>query len=104
MDPELAALLTDTVQHAPYQGQDGYGMPLYGTPVNRPAQVEYRTEMGLAGGTREIVSETLVYLNATFAIDERDRIVLEDGSAPGISAIERWKDELGQPDYYRLHL
>ena len=104
MDAALAALLTDTVLHAAYVGQDNYGKPQYGTPVARPARVEYSTQTLVIGATGDIVNQTLVYLNADFAIDERDKITLADGSSSSISQIERWTDEYGQPDYYRLHL
>lgn len=104
MHPDLVALLTDTVQHAAYQGQDGYGAPTYGTPVARPVRVEYATQTLVVGVTGDLVNQAYLYFNWDFSLDERDQLTLETGESPRISKIERWKDEHGQQDYLRVHL
>jgi hypothetical protein len=106
MDPALQTMLTQTVSHQPYTGQDVYGKPTYGAVVEHPALIEYRITTGGQGQQAERVSVTVVYCEANFPLTVRDRLVLPDGTAPAIQDVQSWPDptQPGSTDHYEIVL
>lgn len=88
-------MLTETVQHQSYTGQNGYGAPTYGPAVPRPCRVEFKVAPLVTAQGAERTSNTRIFFDADFTLQLRDRIVMEDGTAPQIQAIYRPKDEWG---------
>lgn len=103
MDPVLKAMCVDVVQHAPFVGQDEYGKPTYGPAVARPARIEWRVEAFTNQLGQERVSQAIAYTDWDYVLDLRDQMTLSDGSAPPLQRIDRWTDETGQHDHYRLY-
>jgi hypothetical protein len=99
VEPELAAMLTETVTHEAYQGQDGYGSPLYGAAALRPCRVEYRVSRIVTAQGEERTSNTRIFFDTDFELKLRDRIVLADGTAPQMLMIYRPPDEFGNIYY-----
>jgi hypothetical protein len=84
----LQRMLVDTIQHAPYLGQDPYGKPTYGPFVVRPARLEYVTQVIPSGGGQERTSQSVVFLNGDVpSVTARDQIRLPDGTAPAIQTV-----------------
>ena len=104
MDPALLEMLTETVQHAAYTGQDSYGTPTFAAPVARPARVEYGTQRFTTAQGQERVSRALVYFAWDFPLDLRDQVTLDDGSRPALQRIDRFKDEVGNPSHYEVYI
>jgi hypothetical protein len=95
VEPELAAMLTETVSHEAYVGQDGYGAPQYDAAVLRPCRVEFKVGPVVTATGEERTSSTRIFFESDFTLNLRDRLVLEDGTAPQIQAIYRPRDEYG---------
>lgn len=87
MDPALKAMLTETVSHQAFTGQDQYGKPTYSAPVQRPARVAYRVTTLTNAQGQERTSTTVIYCDGDFDVSVKDRIVLADGTAPAIQGI-----------------
>lgn len=106
MDPALLDMLTDTVTHEPYTGQNAYGVPQYGSPVQLPARVAYRVATLTNAQGQERTSQTTVYLNGDVEVSVRDRLTLPDGSKPAIQNIYSPSDPLnpGVPDHHEIML
>jgi hypothetical protein len=105
MDPALKTMLTETLLHQAYLGQDAYGKPHYGSPVPRPGRLEYRLTTGTAAQA-ERVSLTVAFLDADFDLDVRDKLTLPDGSVPAIQEVQSVADPLvsGVVDHYKVIL
>lgn len=95
MDPALAAMLTDVVQHREFLGQDGYGAPVYGPPTLRPCRVEFKVQPVRTAQGTEATSQTQIFFEVDFTLQLRDELVLEDDTAPQIQAVQQYKDEFG---------
>ena len=106
MHPALVGMLTETVQHAPYTGQDAYGKPTYGPAVARLASIEYRLKTQNQPQGAERVSFTIVYFDATFPLSSRDKLTLPDGTSPAIQEVGSKVDPdyPGVTDHYRVVL
>jgi hypothetical protein len=107
MHPALAAMLTQTMTHEAYQSQDSYGTPVYGSPRQVPARVEYRPRRVLTQLGEERTSRARIYVDgdaATLAqpFDLRDRIRLPDGTVPALLEVAPFLDEQGVLDHWRL--
>ena len=87
MDPALLDMLTETVLHQAYVGQNQYGQPQYGAPIARPARIAYRVTTLTNAQGQERTSTTVVYTEGDFVITVRDKITLPDATAPAIQAI-----------------
>lgn len=95
MEPALAAMLTETVSHEAYTGQSGYGAPTYAPAVLRPCRVEFKVGPMVTATGEERTSSTRIFFDSDFTLNLRDKIVLEDGTAPQMQAIYRPRDEWG---------
>ena len=95
MEPALAAMLTETVSHSTYIGQDGYGTPLYTPAVIRACRVEFKVGPMVTAQGEERTSSTRIFFNSDFTLQLRDRLLLEDGTAPQIQMIYRPRNEFG---------
>lgn len=87
MHPALRAMLTETVTHAAYAGQDHYGKPQYGAPVVRPARIQYVVTTVVNPQGQERTSTTKIVMDGDFAISVRDRLTLADGTSPAIQQV-----------------
>jgi len=99
-------MLTDTVQHSAYQGQDGYGKPQYSSPVARKARVQYEVTTVTNQQGQERTSTTIVYMDGSFPLSVRDKLVLPDGSAPAIQLVyaPTDPDTPGVVDHFEIRL
>lgn len=106
MDPALLEMLTESVTHQPYVGQDQYGKPHHGAPVERPARVAYRVTTLTNAQGQERTSTSVVYMEGNFAMTLRDRLILPDGTAPAIQAVYSPSDPLhpGIPHHHEISL
>ena len=106
MDPALLDMLTETVTHEPYTGQNAYGAPQYGAPVQLAARVAYRVTTLTNAQGQERTSTSVVYLNGDVEISVRDRITLPDGSKPAIQGVYSPTDptQPGVVDHHELSL
>jgi hypothetical protein len=104
MDPALAALLTDTISHATYTGQDSYGTPTWATPVSHPARIEWRVRRMMTAQGEERISTVRVFLEGTVVVEPRDKLVLSDGTAPAIQRVTRLTDETGAWHHTEVYL
>jgi hypothetical protein len=95
MEPELTAMLTETVQHSAFISQDGYGASAYAAPQIRACRVEFKVAPVVTATGEERTSSTRIFFDSDFTLNLRDRIVLEDNTAPQIQAIYRPRDEFG---------
>ena len=106
MHPAPKTMLTETVLHASYTGQDAYGKPQHGPAVARLASIEYRLTTGNPSQGAERVSFTIVYMDADFPLSSRDKMTLPDGTSPAIQEVGSKVDpeQPGVLDYYRVVL
>lgn len=104
MHPALAAWLTDTVTLERYQSQNAYGASVYAAPQSVPARIEYTTVHMANRQGQDIVSTTLVFLDADVTVDHRDRLTLSDGTHPSIQRIMPVKDHQGVLQHWELSL
>jgi hypothetical protein len=95
MDQPLRDLLTETVSHQSYLSQDGYGAPVYSAAILRPCRVEFKVGPMVTATGEERTSSTRIFFDSDFTLNLRDRIILEDATAPQIQAIYRPRDEYG---------
>lgn len=102
MHAALAMLLTDTVSHATYTGQDGYGAPTYAAAVTHPCRVEYKIRRITNAQGEERVSRARLFFDGDVVIGLRDKLVLEDETAPAIQLIYRVRDETGALDHVEV--
>jgi hypothetical protein len=102
VEPELAAMLTETVQHSAYTGQDGYGSPVYSAPVDRPCRVEFRVGPMVTATGEERTSSTRIFFDSDFTLNLRDKIQLEDGTSPQIQALYKPRDESGNVHHQEI--
>jgi hypothetical protein len=103
MEPSLVAMLTETVTHAAYYGQDLYGKPVYSEAVQRPARIQYEVTVVNVQG-QERTSTTTVYFNGDFPLTVRDKVILPDGQAPAIQSIASPRDMQGQIYHHKVFL
>jgi hypothetical protein len=92
VEAALKAMLTETIEHASYTGQDAYGKPQYGGPVTRPARIQYQTTTVANAQGQERTSTTKVYCDGDFEITVRDKITFPDGTSPAIQAVYSPRD------------
>jgi hypothetical protein len=92
VEPELKAMLTETIEHASYAGQDQYGKPLYGGAITRPARIQYKVRTVRTAQGQERTSETQVICDGDFDITVRDKITFPDGTSPAIQAVYSPRD------------
>jgi hypothetical protein len=92
MDPALVAMLTETIAHAAYTGQDSYGKPTYGAPVNRAARIQYQVTAVTTAQGQERTSTTKIICNGNFGITVRDKLTLPDGTSPTIQQVYSPRD------------
>jgi hypothetical protein len=104
LHPALAALLTQTVLHAPYTGQDGYGASTYGPAVTREASIQYDVRQIPTPQGEQARSMTLVFLNGNAPVGARDKLTLPDGTSPAIQQLVAVMDVDGHPSHYEVRL
>lgn len=102
MEPALAAMLTETVSHQAYTGQDGYGSPVYSPATLRPCRVEFKVGPMVTATGEERTSSTRIFFDSDFTLNLRDRIMLEDGTAPQIQTIYRPCNEFGEVHHQEI--
>jgi hypothetical protein len=105
MQASLQALLTETVQQAPYLTQESYGTPTYGPAVARRARIDWTVRRITTAQGDDRVSLARVFLAGEDGpVTLRDQLVLPDGTAPKILRIAAPKDLDGSPHHYECDL
>ena len=92
LEPELRAMLTQTITQAPYTGQDAYGVPTYGGAFQRVARVQLRLERLTTPTGQELRSTTYVLCDGDQPVHLKDKILLPDGSSPPIQHVYQAED------------
>ena len=104
MHPALRALLTETVQHAAYASRDAYGQMTYGTPVARPARIEYGTAVVTNRQGEDVITHAKVFMAGDFTLRAEDALTLPDGTTPPIIRLAPWTDTDGLLHHYEIYL
>src|SRR5262245_31925928 len=106
MHPALVAMLTQTVTHVPYTGQDRYGKPTYGAAVQRATRIQYVVQRITTADGQERVSTTTLFFNGDFTLNVRDKLTLPDTTSPAIQQVYSAEDPLqpGVIDHWRVLL
>lgn len=101
MDAALAVMLTASLLHEAYQGQDSYGAPTFTPGISRAARVDYVARRFTTSTGQEAVSRAIAYLDwpAGMRFGLRDRYTLPDGLQPQAQRIDHWTDETGAQDH-----
>lgn len=102
MEPELVALLTETVLLAPFLGQDAYGALSYGPAVATPCRIERHFTRTATTAGPQLIEETRVYLNGDAVIEAKTRVTFPDGLQPPIQGIKPVQDEYGARHHYEI--
>ncbi|MGE5619538.1 MAG: hypothetical protein ACM3US_09810 [Sphingomonadaceae bacterium] len=95
IDPELLALMTETVAIEPRTGVNAYGEALYGAAVQYKARIVGRIRRVTDSAGSERVSTKTITLGAAAVVSPFDRLTLPDGSRPVILAVGSYPDESG---------
>lgn len=102
MHRALQALLTDTVSHAAYTGQDGYGSPIFATAVTHPCRIEEKTRRIVTAQGQEAMSRGKLFFDGDVAIGLRDRLTFEDGTRPALQLVYMVRDETGAVNHSEI--
>lgn len=105
LEADFLALMKDSVAIAFRTSQDGYGAPIFGTPLTYRARVEPHVKRSpwspsarsgnVSGDSVENWSSSRTFVTGAPFISEWDRITLPDGSVPVILSVEHVNDERG---------
>lgn len=98
IDPELVALMQDSITIEPYTGQSVNTEETYGSSVSYTCRVVGRRKMVRTATGEEAVSQVTVWLDRVADINPRSRITLPSRftpQQPPILAIESFPDEQG---------
>lgn len=101
LDPELRALMVQTVTLREWLSDNTYGAPQYGTPVTCEARVERKVRLVKGPDGRDVLSNTQVYLGFTATggppvLTPRTKVTLPDSTEfASILFIESLPDETG---------
>jgi hypothetical protein len=95
IDPELKALMTQTVKITAYSSLTNQGEPVYGAEVSYAAMVQNKDTMFRDREGRERWSNTTIYVNAASGIKPQDKLELPDGTFPKIMRVVQLPDEFG---------
>ena len=111
--------VTDSLQpyvtHKAWKGQDGYGAPIYNSPVQRKAIVEKKVQMRRTeSGELVLTTATVMFIepvpplgaaDRSEPVDPRDVIILPDGSTGAIVNVSGFVDRVtGRPFYSEIWL
>lgn len=100
MDPDLAEFLVHTVTVEPFEGESGYGGPVYGPPVDTTCFVDETTRMVRDGNGTETVSSTTIYAAKDAPITGGSRVTLPSGDATTVISTSRHNSgPLDLPDH-----
>ena len=102
LDPELAALMTQSVTVNRWTADSAYGVPLYApTATVYPCRIVRKHQLVLDQQGRQVVSRTVVYIGpssttgGTPNLTERDKITLSDGSQADLLSVQKHIDADG---------
>lgn len=103
LDPELRALLAQTVTVKPWVSDSVYGAAVYGTATTYEARVEAMNKLIKDFKGRDTIATTRVYVGLSAAGTAlnlgaqaaRASITLPDGTSPSILSVESLPDETG---------
>ncbi len=102
LDPELVALMVDTITVAPATGRTASGTATFGAPVSLTCKVDWKRQVYPSATGRDVVGRGIVYLPAVHPeITTEDRVTLPDGSSPPLLGVQTFDDEAG-PCYTTL--
>lgn len=104
MQAALRAMLTDTLVHAAYLTQDGYGAPIYAAAVSIPARIEWEIRRVVDAMGQERVSRCKVFLDGAVVIDLRDQLILPDGTKPPLLSLASPRDLDGTIAHHEVML
>jgi hypothetical protein len=104
MHEALQRLLTDTIEHHAYLGQDSYGAPLYAPLVRRLCRLEAMVRRVVDAQGQERVSRSRCFFDGDVTLTLRDKLLLPDGTSPPILQLASVKDVDGSVDHWELVL
>lgn len=102
LEPEFVAMLSETVYHAAYSGQDGYGQPTYAPAIARACRIEWKLRRIVTATGQERMSRARVFLDGTFTMDLRDQLTLPDGTMPTLQLVYAPSDVDGTRHHWEV--
>lgn len=95
VDPELSALMLQSVTWQPRATLDGYAQPSFGAATTiTPCRIEYENRMVRGQNGEEQSSSVTVYTDAIYGVQVPDVITLPNGeSSPVVSVATHWDEE-----------
>lgn len=99
IDPDLAVLMTSVVVIEPWTGQDAYGQPAFGAPMEYKARLAGVARLWRKTATLEQTPDYAIFLAGAYNVTVKDRITLPDGTQPPIISVDNYPDEHGM--YYQ---
>lgn len=97
MEPDLTALLNQTVTIAVYTARDVYGTPAWGAGVEYPARVSGFVPLEQDTHDDAAPLSGVIHMDGNVPVAPGDRITLPDGSTPTIIRVDRFTDDDGSP-------
>lgn len=98
LDPELTAMMTQTVTHYPWVSDSVYGAPQYSaTATTHPCRIVRRQRTVKDRTGKDVVSTSTVYIGPSSTgglpgMTSRSKLVLSDGSDAGLIAVQAHVD------------
>ena len=93
LEPELLALMIDTVLIKARTTVDGDRTESFGAGVSVAARVEYSPRMVVDSNGRQSIASAVVYIPAEPVVDETAQVVLPNGRATSILRVDRMSDD-----------
>lgn len=100
MDKELKALLAQTITIHPYKLTNKYNEHEYNSSATEYCRIEKNNKVITNSNGDNVLSNCQIFVDGSVNIDYRSKIVLPDGTEPGIIAIQDEPDEHGI-SYYK---
>ncbi len=95
IEADFLELMTQTVQVAPFQGNNPNGEPMYGTAVSYSGRTVNKNKLVRSVEGKEVVSTAQTWTFGSPGITPQDQITLPDGRQPVILSVESYPDEDG---------
>lgn len=110
LSPALARLMTATVTLSTMQGMDSFGAATYGTAKRYKCRLENAQKYIKGADGRDVLVTKVIYIGTTTtggapptSMGPTGKIVLPDGTSPGILMIDQNPDSDGTPHHMVLY-
>lgn len=103
LEPELLALMIDTVGIKARTGVDADRTESFGGAASVSARVEYGPKMVVDSVGRQSVASARIYIPADPVVEETAQIILPNGRSTSILRIDRVSDDIG-PHHQEIYV